>query len=56
MHGWVVGGVTYASYNIVGAIVILPVLRHLTSDRDAVVAGLIAGPFAMLPALSSSAA
>ncbi len=49
--GWVVGGVTYASYNIVGAIVILPVLRHLTSDRDAVIAGLIAGPLAMLPAL-----
>jgi uncharacterized membrane protein YkvI len=51
MHGWVVGGVTYASYNVVGAIVILPVLRHLTSNRDAVVAGLIAGPLAMLPAL-----
>jgi uncharacterized membrane protein YkvI len=51
MDGWVVGGLTYASYNIVGALVILPVLRHLTSDRDAVVAGLIAGPLAMLPAL-----
>jgi uncharacterized membrane protein YkvI len=51
MSGWVTGGVTYASYNIIGAIVILPVLRHLTSDRDAVIAGLIAGPLAMLPAL-----
>ena len=51
LHGWLTGGLTYASYNIVGAIVILPVLRHLTSDRDAVVAGLIAGPLAMLPAL-----
>ena len=51
MAGWVTGGVTYASYNIVGAIVILPVLRHLTGTRDAVVAGLIAGPLAMLPAL-----
>ena len=51
MDGWVLGGVTYASYNVVGAIVILPVLRHLTSDRDAVIAGLIAGPLAMLPAL-----
>jgi uncharacterized membrane protein YkvI len=50
-EGWVLGGVTYASYNIVGAIVILPVLRHLTSDRDAVIAGLVAGPLAMLPAL-----
>jgi uncharacterized membrane protein YkvI len=50
-QGWLAGGVTYASYNIVGAITILPVLRHLTSDRDAVAAGLIAGPLAMLPAL-----
>jgi len=49
--GWALGGLTYASYNIIGAIVILPVLRHLTSDRDAIVAGLIAGPLAMLPAL-----
>jgi uncharacterized membrane protein YkvI len=50
-EGWLAGGVTYASYNIVGAITILPVLRHLTSDRDALTAGLIAGPLAMLPAL-----
>ena len=49
--GWALGGLTYASYNIIGAVVILPVLRHLTSDRDAIVAGLIAGPLAMLPAL-----
>jgi len=48
---WIAGGVTYASYNIVGAVVILPVLRHLTSQRDAVVAGLIAGPLSMLPAI-----
>jgi uncharacterized membrane protein YkvI len=31
--------------------VILPVLRHLLSDRDAVVAGVISGPLTMLPAL-----
>jgi len=49
--GWALGGLTYASYNIIGAVVILPVLRHLTSDRDAVIAGIIAGPLAMLPAL-----
>jgi uncharacterized membrane protein YkvI len=49
--GWALGGLTYASYNIVGAIVILPVLRHLTASRDAVIAGLLAGPLAMLPAL-----
>lgn len=49
--GWVTGGVTYAAYNIVGAVIILPVLRHLTSQRDAVTAGVIAGPLAMLPAM-----
>ena len=48
---WVAGGITYASYNIVGAVVILPVLRHLTSQRDAVIAGVIAGPLTMLPAI-----
>lgn len=48
---WATGGLTYASYNIIGAVVILPVLRHMTSQRDAVVAGLIAGPLAMLPAI-----
>lgn len=48
---WVGGGVTYAGYNIVGAVIILPVLRHLRSNRDAVIAGLAAGPLAMLPAL-----
>ena len=49
--GWAAGGVTYAGYNIVGAVIILPVLRHLRSGRDAVIAGLAAGPLAMLPAL-----
>ena len=48
---WVAGGLTYASYNIVGAVIILPVLRHLTSQRDAVIAGVIAGPLTMLPAI-----
>ncbi|HLZ98343.1 MAG TPA: hypothetical protein VKP66_10460 [Steroidobacteraceae bacterium] len=49
--GWALGGLTYAGYNVVGAVVILPVLRHLTSRRDAVIAGLLAGPLAMLPAV-----
>ena len=48
--GWLSGGLTYAGYNIIGAVVILPVTRHLTSDRDALVAGIAAGPLAMLPA------
>jgi len=52
MHGWALGGLTYAGYNVIGAVVILPVVRHMTSGKDAVVAGLLAGPFAMLPALA----
>ena len=48
--GWVVGGMTYAGYNVVGAVIILPVLRHLRSNKDALVAGALAGPLAMLPA------
>jgi uncharacterized membrane protein YkvI len=49
--GWLAGGLTYASYNVVGAVIILPVLRHLRSNKDALVAGVLAGPLAMIPAL-----
>lgn len=49
--GWALSGATYFSYNIIGAIVVLPVVRHLTSRRDAIVAGAICGPLTMLPAL-----
>ncbi len=48
---WVLGGLTYAAYNIIGAVVILPVVRHMTSTRDAVRAGVLAGPLAMIPAM-----
>jgi uncharacterized membrane protein YkvI len=50
-NGWVLGGLTYAGYNVVGAVIILPVLRHLRSSKDALVAGALAGPLAMIPAL-----
>jgi uncharacterized membrane protein YkvI len=49
--GWALSGLTYFGYNIIGAVVILPVLRHVISDRDAVVAGVISGPLTMVPAL-----
>ncbi|MCL1635703.1 hypothetical protein M2650_13825 [Luteimonas sp. SX5] len=49
--GWALGGLTYAGYNIIGAVVILPIARHFLGRRDALVAGLVAGPLAMLPAL-----
>lgn len=48
---WISGGLTYSGYNIIGAVAILPVVRHMQSDRDAVAAGLLAGPLAMAPAL-----
>lgn len=48
---WLSGGVTYAGYNLVGAVVILPVIRHLTSRTDAVIAGMLCGPLAALPAI-----
>lgn len=46
---WLSSGVIYAAYNLIGAIVILPVSRHFTSTRDAVQAGLLCGPLAVLP-------
>jgi uncharacterized membrane protein YkvI len=50
--GWVLGGATYASYNVVGAVIILPATRHMRARRDAVLAGLLAGPLAMAPAMA----
>ena len=49
ISGWFSGGVTYASYNVIGAVLILPVLRHLTSRKDAVIAGTLCGPLAIAP-------
>lgn len=51
MGDWWLGGLTYAGYNVIGAVVILPVIRHITSRKDAVIAGLLAGPLAIWPAL-----
>ncbi|TYT25926.1 hypothetical protein FZO89_06485 [Luteimonas viscosa] len=52
LDGWAQGGLTYACYNIVGAVAILPMLRHFTRRRDAVAAGLLAGPLAIAPAIA----
>lgn len=51
MTNWWAGGLTYAGYNVVGAVVVLPVLRHLRGKKDALIAGLLAGPLAMAPAI-----
>ena len=49
---WPMSGVTYGIYNIVAAVMILPLLTHFTSRRNAAIAGVISGPMAMLPALA----
>ncbi len=49
--GWTVGGLTYAGYNVVSAVVVLPVIRHLRTRKDAMIAGILAGPLAMIPAI-----
>lgn len=51
-EGWVPGGLTYATYNVVGAVAILSVMRHLRSRRDAAIAGVLAGPLAILPGIA----
>jgi uncharacterized membrane protein YkvI len=48
---WIKNGFTYASYNIGPIFAILYTLRHFSSYKQAVVSGLLVGPFACLPAL-----
>ena len=50
-EGWLRGGITYAGYNVVGMIAVLFCLRHITTRKDAVIAGILAGPLAILPGL-----
>jgi uncharacterized membrane protein YkvI len=45
------GGVEYAAYNLALVPAILFTIRHSGSRRDAVTAGLLAGPIAMIPAV-----
>jgi hypothetical protein len=41
--GWLAGGTNHASYTVVGAVAILPMLRHITRRRDAVIAASCCG-------------
>ena len=50
-HGWIANGLTYSGYQLLCAIVILPVTRHLGSAKDAVIAGALCGPIAMIPGM-----
>ncbi|MEN5118677.1 hypothetical protein ABE488_15275 [Luteimonas sp. TWI662] len=48
---WALDGLTYAGYNVFAAVSTLIVVRHLLRRRDAVVAGALAGPLAIVPAM-----
>jgi uncharacterized membrane protein YkvI len=47
--GWIVAGVRYAAYNLAIIPPILFVLRHVERRREAVTAGLLAGPIGIIP-------
>ncbi|MGE0582133.1 MAG: hypothetical protein AB7P31_08420 [Steroidobacteraceae bacterium] len=48
---WFRAGVTYAGYNVATIPAVLFCIRHLTTRREALVAGALAGPLGMLPAV-----
>lgn len=50
-EGWVSSGIRYAGYNLSMAPVLLFCIRHLKRRKEAVTAGLLGGPIAMIPAL-----
>lgn len=47
--GWMTGGVKYAAYNLAIIPPVLFVIRHIEVRREAVTAGLLAGPIAIIP-------
>jgi uncharacterized membrane protein YkvI len=46
---WLIGGLTYAGYNIASAPALLFCARHQRHRREALLAGALAGPVAMIP-------
>lgn len=49
--GWMTGGVKYAAYNLAIIPPVLFVVRHIEARREAITAGLLAGPIAIVPGL-----
>lgn len=49
--GWAFAGVRYAGYNLAIIPAILFVVRHIDSRRTGIIAGIVAGPVAMFPAI-----
>lgn len=50
-QGWVAGGLQYSGYNLATIPAVLFCIRHLTTRKEAVGAGILAGPIAMIPGL-----
>jgi uncharacterized membrane protein YkvI len=50
--GWFVSGLSYAAYNLAAMPAVYFTLRHATTRREAIGAGLLAGPIAMLPGIA----
>lgn len=51
VRAWFVSGVAYAGYNVALIPALLFSIRHITTPREAITAGVLAGPIAMIPAL-----
>lgn len=49
--GWVVAGIRYAAYNVALIPPLLFSARHLASRKDTFLAGMLAGPIAIIPGL-----
>ena len=49
--GWAVGGVRYAAYNLAIIPAVLFAVRHAETRKEAVTAGLLTGPIAIVPGL-----
>ena len=49
---WLRAGITYAGYNVATIPAVLFCIRNLSRTREAVVAGLLAGPLGMLPGVA----
>lgn len=50
-EGWFTGGLTYSGYNLATIPAVLFCIRHIKTRKEAVSAGLLAGPIAMIPAI-----
>ncbi len=49
--GWALSGLKYTGYNIAMLPVLLFTVRHMTSRKESITAGLMAGPIIMVPAV-----